>query len=1249
MQNIEILKKGVKINRVFFLSDIHIRNERTMEKQYYSVFENLFEALKADKINKNDLIAITGDVMDNGYILSPHSIKMAKFLYHKLTEMCSVITILGNHDAKLDIDSLSPLIGDYFETTHSSHILFDNKIYIYGNVAFGHTKFDSTEVTSCKDLDSKYHTIALFHGIINGSSFDNNYSASARSQFSLKDFKEYKYCAFGDLHKQQWLNTKKTAFYTGSLVSQKRNEDAFLHGYVTIDLNKEKTSFTTVQNKYKILDLKMEDDGTISNYDMKKVLSLTDYADIQISFDKYDKDKIDNIKEIFKKNDVVITNFMEKPKFETINMDTNIKINDKEISFSNITNRQEFTKFFMEFIKNKNSKIDDEKMMIDNINKLLEESKIEENLKVNRDLKIHEIVINNIMIYGKNVKIDISKLNGITGMCETNSMGKSTLCELISIILFAESPRCDKHASFIRMNETYADGTITLTSNNKEYEIKRVFKKHGKNDMSKPDNILYIKKYTDKEKNIYTMYSNADYIKTDKNDKESTNEWKKKDKNKLIKRINKHIITYEEIYEILIVSQNRSNCFLQSKNKVDFLFKLTNLSFLNTITVKSANICGTIKAEITNTINKYISDEFKEIETKKKVKRISSKSKNDDDINDKKNVAIAVKLDNIKNKIQSEEENIKNTSDNIDKKYYEIEKKFDDNCKEIIKYEERLKNYNEFDDLDDYDIDDLKNEINEIKQYLKDNDLKNIKKELTNTEKKLKTFQLKIKKYGNIEEENDKFEDDKKNRISVMNKNINNLNKQIKLINNKIISKKIMNELKQNNIKMNNELINIDKNIENVKYKINVKNDKNTFVNYKQYFDKFCEIYLYERQIDIYNTINNDILKKSTSEIKKTINIQIDKVTILMNEEKKELDKLIQYKSDYEIMGSNENYNEQLDILIKDRKDIMNNIKENESEIDKYLIHEENTNIEKQIENIEKDIMNENKKKNNKYEEYVDVLNEFEEHEKNVIQLKLKLEKQINENLKKENEMNDYIKIFEKIQKNSVKYKKYCEIKTEYENIIKISNNIKKEFESVKKEKNDIDSKNKIMHDKITISKKIVEKCNDLIIDLHNYKIISNSLSNDGLGDTILKDSIISKLQETVDNTCDYIKHEKIYINTVNKSENSYKKYDIVISTAKCKDVCNAGGFQYNIIELIFKLAFLKINCYFKSSFIIIDEIFDACSNENKDMAVKLIDYFGSQYEKILLVSHNHTIINTFNKRLVILKDIVNGNSIVQP
>ena len=82
------------------------------------------------------------------------------------------------------------------------------------------------------------------------------------------------------------------------------------------------------------------------------------------------------------------------------------------------------------------------------------------------------------------------------------------------------------------------------------------------------------------------------------------------------------------------------------------------------------------------------------------------------------------------------------------------------------------------------------------------------------------------------------------------------------------------------------------------------------------------------------------------------------------------------------------------------------------------------------------------------------------------------------------------------------------------------------------------------------------------------------------------------------------------------------------------------------MIELLFKLAFLKINSYFKCDFIIIDEIFDACSNENKDIAVKLVEFFKMQYKKLLVVSHNNAIIDTIDERLTIVKN-VNGNTIL--
>jgi DNA repair exonuclease SbcCD ATPase subunit len=184
------------------------------------------------------------------------------------------------------------------------------------------------------------------------------------------------------------------------------------------------------------------------------------------------------------------------------------------------------------------------------------------------------------------------------------------------------------------------------------------------------------------------------------------------------------------------------------------------------------------------------------------------------------------------------------------------------------------------------------------------------------------------------------------------------------------------------------------------------------------------------------------------------------------------------------------------------------------------------------------------------------------------------------------------------------------------------------------------------LKEKCIIANNIIKKCGETIDDINDFELLVNMLKNNGLCDKLLKEQIIINLEKAIDDICKYIGHEKIYINLENISGNATKKYNIIIKTDTIKDIANAGGFQKNIMELIFKLAFLRINCYFKSDLIIIDEIFDACSEENKTMAIKLLEYYKLQYNKMLLVSHNQSIINTFDNRIVIKRDIKNGNSI---
>jgi len=606
-----ILEKGGKVSRIFAISDVHIKNSDDFDKMYYGVFNNLFQCFRDNKVNSDDVIVLTGDIMDDGFYTTPTAIKLVKYLYHELSSFCNTITILGNHEQKLSVDTLSPIISNYFESEFKNYLLLDNAVYLYKNVAFVHTKFDSPEVTHIKGCE-KYITVSLYHGIINGASLDNSYKA--RTQFSMKDFKT-DYCIFGDLHMNQYLNKEHTAFYVGSLLQQKTNEDPIKHGYMMIDLDKQKASFHIVKNEYKKLSLEMDDKGNITNYDIDNLLLDTKYADIQLVLKSSNKKGIDNLKDKFEKEGVSITNYMPKFDYDVVKFDTKIKIKGKNKLLSDVNNKDELLEFFLNYIKLQHKNIKNLDSMKNNILKLFEECGVDENLKPKRNLDIDEIILNNIMIYGENSKINLKDIEGVMGVCETNSMGKSTICESISLVLFGETPRCKSVFSFIKKNMNEGFCMIKLSSNNNYYEIKRTMKRKGcggkkKFELFEENNengnnsivirkqdyeqIIEFVKYTNSKKTKYDAYTNDDdIVKSSKNIK-----FVKKSKDDIEKIIEREIITYDEIYENIVVSQSRENSFVRSDDKINMLFKISNLSYLSDISKKSIIISNQMKKNI---------------------------------------------------------------------------------------------------------------------------------------------------------------------------------------------------------------------------------------------------------------------------------------------------------------------------------------------------------------------------------------------------------------------------------------------------------------------------------------------------------------------------------------------------------------------------------------------------------------------------------------------------------------------------
>jgi DNA repair exonuclease SbcCD nuclease subunit/DNA repair exonuclease SbcCD ATPase subunit len=1222
----EILKKDIDVKRIYFLSDIHIKNDPEHNSTYYSVFENTFKLFKNEKVNKNDLIVITGDIMDNGYAVSGNAIEMAKYLYINLSNFCPIISILGNHDIKTNIDTLTPIVKEHLKTKNELYFLLENKIYLYGQIAFGHTKMGTTEVTQCKKYNKNYITISLYHGMLKGTKFEND--IDCRTNFLLSDFKDYKYCAFGDIHKQQFLREDETAFYTGSLIAQKISEDAFNHGTMKIDLEKEKIEFIKIQNIHKKLDLIIDDDGNVSNYDINKILKTTKYVDLQLTFGSYNEKNINNIKKKFEDNHIVITNFLHKPKIENLKFDTILKVENKELKLSSIIDRKTCEKFLLTYIKSKHN-IDNIDRFTKNLNILLNEVIFEDQLKKKRNIEFLDIVINDILVYGNNVKIDVKKINGIVGICETNSSGKSTLCEIISLTLFDKTPRCNIGFSFVRNGQKESSCILRLISNGIEYEIKRVYTVHYKND-KKVNNTFVIKKYIDKSKDKFILYV--------KNDSFSKNLYKNKDVNfksdsDMKELILKEILTYDELYQMIVISQNREKSFLEEKDKDELLFKMANLSYLKELSDKIDSVYKEAKKSIKTMLTKHCSIEF----TK----------------DYKKDFTYQQKYEHSKKILNNFEKEIKDYEENKNNKNKELFDDFQNKNNQLITLKEKIKVYEKFKNIDDnYDIDELNNNNSSV-----NNEIKNLNMQIKDFDKRIRILNntidrinKRLLKYENIEEKNDRFKEQQKKFINDLRLKILDINKNIK----DVTYKKITNN---NNIKYKKDHVKLEKEIKDIENKIlfyreennkinTIGGVKNLIIEYEKYLDLNNQKNKLEYELEL---INNYELyfKKDKNTIKKITSISEDlnkKISILL----KNIDENKSIKEKYDLLKLNNNYNQILDDLQIE----LQAKKENQiiitDKIKDYIQEQKNNNFKEEIQKIEKKIINEEQREFKDYEIYCDLTIELNKHEKELTNLKYERELLLNTINKKSLELKKIEDILFLINENKDNYKKYKKIKKDLDRVEKEFILIEEEFNNsnalIQKDALKIND----LKEKYIIAKDIIKKCAETIADIKDFELLVNILKTNGLCDKLLEEQIIVNLQKALDDTCKYIGHEKIYVDFIHTPDNESRKFNIVIRTDRIKDISNAGGFQSNIMELIFKVAFMRINTYLKTDFIIIDELFDACSEENKPIAIKLVEYYKTQYNKILLVSHNQSIINLFDKRLIIKHDKINGNNIIQ-
>lgn len=425
---------NTKIKKIVHVADIHIRLTKRHD-EYESVFESFYKKLK--KLSKNSILVIAGDLFHSKTDLSPECVNLGSKFLNNCSDILPTILIAGNHDATLAnksrLDSITPIV----ETLNHENLFYLKKsgLYKYENLLLNnYSVFDLVEdYISYNDIDNNHlfdidHTIALFHGAVNGAVTDIGYEINNRI-ISKKLFEGHDYVLLGDIHKYQQLNSDEESpimVYPSSMIQQNHGETMAGHGYVEWNLKTKTFKHHELKNDF----------GYFTANIVNGVLE-TDISDIPKNtrlrvFHKNTSTKDVNkiVKDIESNTNLVESSIIRQEndfQDEFFNNDF-LEAND----FSDVSYQNKIIEDYL--LKNNfdQQHIDEIKKINTDINSKI----ISDSASVNKNIiwKPKKFEFSNMFSYGEDNVVDFTNLTGIIGLFAKNAEGKcvdqNTLIEI---------------------------------------------------------------------------------------------------------------------------------------------------------------------------------------------------------------------------------------------------------------------------------------------------------------------------------------------------------------------------------------------------------------------------------------------------------------------------------------------------------------------------------------------------------------------------------------------------------------------------------------------------------------------------------------------------------------------------------------------------------------------------------------------------------------------------------------------------
>lgn len=478
---------NTEIKRIYHLADIHIRYiDRHAE--YKEIFDKLLDNIKKDGEYSSSIMVISGDIFHNRDRFVSETLLLFDDFIKKVTNLVNLFVIVGNHDCFNHSDRLDTVSGISSISNYDNfHLLKKSGIYNFSNISFGVSSLlDGMGLPSPPIVNENVTKIALYHGIVSGSTLDNG--NKAEEGLSLSTFKGYDIVMLGDIHRRQFLNKDKTIAYPGSLIQQSYKEELH-HGYLKWDIPSKSCEFVVLENDYSFMDI------PVSNVLDLSSINFTKYSRIRLIINPLDTEENVNekIEEIEKYTKVISIKKCMK--------EMNTKGEKKEIFQDNVDFQE--TSVIKSFV---------------------DEDKFDEIMKIHRELlktvdseevfsrslpwAIEKIEFRNIFSYGGDILNTINMKKGVTGILADNASGKTNILNTILYGLFGNS-RVQNHLNknIISRHSKKEDLLVRLTilrSDNKKFYIERTAKTKTRSrikssEAGQLDLVETLKFYTDDE------------------------------------------------------------------------------------------------------------------------------------------------------------------------------------------------------------------------------------------------------------------------------------------------------------------------------------------------------------------------------------------------------------------------------------------------------------------------------------------------------------------------------------------------------------------------------------------------------------------------------------------------------------------------------------------------------------------------------------------------------------------------------